>query len=700
MQRAMPSVQRAVCVLHLLLLAIGFLSGRMAIGQQPPAEASATAPAPSDVEVQRQAAVEAPVSCPYCDMTGADLAGKNLTDANLTGARLTRANLRGAVLKGAQLIGADLSGANLENANLDPSELDVADLSRSDLRGANLTGARMNGTDLQYARMSGALFDRVDLTGAVFGPRLAIDEENREKVSFRGARLRPEFAVDPETMDLSGVIWVGERPAPAPADEEIVCGRADLSGLASRVYVAASGADSATCGTNVATACKTIAFGLGRCTASAGCGVLVMWDEYRPAQTVAVRDTVNLYGGCLPKSQSRPEYFSAVTAAAGGLPVLSATGIQTGAIVQGFQFNGSPAGGATSVTSTAVLVKDSSKLSLLDDELVADRGGPAAVAANGGAGAAGGDGDGRTGGTVSSCANTGGGTGSVRMDVSVDQGAFKFTCKPSCSANSCYGYSGAYGSTGYYAPGGKWSDGNCTECPRSRGGTGQRGTDGRHAACGSKGVLSANVAGSFSGEAWSPSVGGASSTGGDGGGGGGGGAGGYRAGTCFWVKTQNPGNSGGGGGAGGCRGGAAAGGQQGGASFALVAIRSAVAVTRTKLVSGTGGVGANGGGGGQAGRGGAGAGGAGNEDGGYGGGGATGGAGGAAGGGAGGNGGPAVGIALVGASSIQGTPVHYAGQSGAPGESGPGGTAIITAACTAPNGDPGQKGLVANVRQY
>src|SRR2546428_2082101 len=119
-----------------------------------------------------------------------------------------------------------------------------------------------------------------------------------------------------------------------------------------------------------------------------------MWDEYRRGAGVAVRDTINLYGGCLRKSQSRPEYFSAVTAAPGGAPVLAASGINTGAIVQGFQFNGSAAGGSSARATTAVQVKDSARLSLLDDEVVADRGGPAAVAANGGAGAKGGDGSG------------------------------------------------------------------------------------------------------------------------------------------------------------------------------------------------------------------------------------------------------------------------------------------------------------------
>jgi len=214
-------------------------------------------PHPADAAVGRSTATDDPVSCPYCDLAGADLAGKNLTNANLTGARLTRANLRGAILKGAQLIGADLSAANLENANLDPSPRDVADLSRADLRGANLSGAHMTGADLQYALLSGAVFDRVDLTATVFGPRLAMGESSGAKVSFRGSRLRHEFTVDPKTMDLTGARWEGEPPAPLRGDEDIVCGRADLSGLASRVYVATTGTDATACGANVAGACTS-----------------------------------------------------------------------------------------------------------------------------------------------------------------------------------------------------------------------------------------------------------------------------------------------------------------------------------------------------------------------------------------------------------------------------------------------------------
>jgi uncharacterized protein YjbI with pentapeptide repeats len=638
------------------------------------------------------------VSCPYCNMTGADLSGRDLTDANLTGAILVGAKMRDTILNGAALIGADLRNADLKNAKLNPSTLAVTDLSRANLVGADLEGAQMNGTDLQFAKIGGANFSGIDLTRAVFGPRVDTTHPEGKKTVFAKARMRHEFAIDAATTDITGVDWLAPDGVPTGEAEDTVCGRADLGALTSRIYVANDGTDDGSCGSAYDKSCKTVAYGLGRCGPS-GCGVLVRWDVYPTTASIVLRDSVNLYGGCLPRSQSRPEYFSAVLAPPGGVASVTAKSINAGAIVQGFQLNASVATG-NSATSVAVGVSDSAKLSLLDVELVADRGGKGASAGTGGAGSTGGNGSGRSGGTVGSCGGTTGGEGSVRRDVTVDNGAFSFTCKPSCSANSCYGYNGSPASTGFWAPGGARGGDNCTECPRSRGDTGARGTDGRHAGCGGKGTVSNNVAGSFSGDRWVASQGGTGGTGGDGGGGGGGGSGGYKAGSCFWVKTQDKGNTGGGGGAGGCRAGAGGGGLQGGAAFALLATRSNVTLTRARLVAGTGGDGSNGGTGGQGGRGGTGAAGATNEDGGFGGAGATGGAGGAGGGGAGGNGGPAVGAALVGGASIVGSPVYYAGQSGTPGESGRGGSPIVAAACTAANGDNGVKGLVANTQTY
>jgi uncharacterized protein YjbI with pentapeptide repeats len=674
----------------LIVLASGPTAAQSPPGQAPPARVAA----------QRQAVTQQTVSCPYCNMTGADLSGRDLTGANLTGAILARANLKGAILNGAALIGADLTGANLNNAKLNGSPKGNANLSRANLTGASFQGAEMNGTDLQFAHLAGADFSNLDLTRAVFGPRIKAGVTGSRKTSFRNARLRGEFAADAATMDTEGARWE-PAVAAAPGVEDVVCGRADLSGLTSRIYVADTGTDNGTCGTSYSSPCKTIGYGVGRC-ASSGCGVLVAWDEYRLPDTLALRDGVNVYGGCLPRSQSRPDYFSALVAPDGGKPAASASAINGGVILQGFQLNASAAVGPIDATSVALLVKGSSRLSVLDTEVVANRGAQGGTADPAADGTAGGNGSGRDGGTVSSCPNTSGGKGAVRMTVSVDGCVPRFYCNPACSEFNCWGYGGSPGTTGKSVSGGQWGEGNCAECPRSRGEKGKTGDAGTNASCGFKGSPSGDTSGVFSGDNWRASVGGTGGSGGNGGGGGGGGAGGYRAGKCLCLTTtQDPGNSGGGGAAGGCQGGRGGGGQQGGASFALLALRSAVALTRCEIVAGMGGAGGNGGSGGRGGRGGSGAGGATNEDGGYGGDGGVGGAGGASGGGAGGNGGPAIGAALVGGSTINASAlVYYLGQSGTPGQGGAGGGAIVPGACTAPTGDNGVPGLVRDTSSY
>lgn len=53
-------------------------------------------------------------SCPYCDLSSANLEGAYLQGANLEGANLSFANLRYADLSGAILRGANLTGANTE----------------------------------------------------------------------------------------------------------------------------------------------------------------------------------------------------------------------------------------------------------------------------------------------------------------------------------------------------------------------------------------------------------------------------------------------------------------------------------------------------------------------------------------------------------------------------------------------------------
>src|SRR5262249_60283431 len=110
-----------------------------------------------------------------------------------------------------------------------------------------------------------------------------------------------------------------------------------------------------------------------------------------------------------------------------------------------------------------------------------------------------------------------GGNGSVTNDVSVSVSVFKFTCNPSCSANGCWGYRATMG-----AAGGQWGNGNCAECPRSRGDTGKNGANGADAGCGGKGIQSKDTAGNFAGATWQGSRGGNGGGGSVGGGGGGG----------------------------------------------------------------------------------------------------------------------------------------------------------------------------------
>jgi hypothetical protein len=639
-------------------------------------------------------------SCPSCDLKGLDLSGKFMRNANLSGADLTGAKLRGTDLDGASLDGAILEGADLEDALLNPSEKGVSDLSRARLRGASLKGAQMRDADLQFALMDGADFTGTDLRRAVFGPRIKAGVFKGRKTTFRRARLSRQFKTDESLMDLTEVQW--ETAAGAGAGEGIVCGMADLSTLTSRIYVSPGGSDSGTCGTSNEQSCQTIAKGIERCSGP-GCGVLVEWAEYNIAATLRLRDGVNLYGGCLPASAAKPELFSVIYAAPGGQPAVSADAINTNAtILQGVQLAASASGGSNGEASVALLVTNSSKLSVLNAEIVANTGSKGADGQGNSSGTNGNAASGRTRGANSFCSNTDGGDGAGENTVYVNNYYFSFQCVGSCP-NSCTGYTGRSGSTGYFAQGG---DGpgtpNCWECPASKGLTGGAGEGGRNAGCGVKGNVSTDTAGSFRGSAWTGSVSGSGTRGGDGGGGGGGGAGGYKAGVCFGItKTEFYGNSGGGGGAGGCGAEGGGGGRQGGPSFAVVLVNSTVTLKDSRLIGGMSGAGGRGGSASSGGYGGKGADGATNQGGGYGGKGGEGGAGGAGAGGAGGNGGPAICIALVGNSATPVSSVHYyVGASGATGAPGRGGLAVISGVCNGPDGDQGRAGLIADTHQF
>lgn len=694
-RQAPPPFVKA-CLLALLVSCLS-LSGPLAAQPVPSAPA---APDPEiEVAVDDAEGNGTPFSCVYCDLRGADLAGRDMRNSNFTGANLRGANLSGAQMQGVILVAADLTDANLTNAVLKPSVKGPANLSRANLTGANLQGADLEGADLQFAQLPGADLTAVDLTRTVVGPRLFAGRSSDGRLtSLRHSRLPAGLDVDPEQADVEGAQWVGARVG-AEADTELACGRADLSLLTSRIYVDPFGTDDDSCGATPDTACRTIPYGIAHC-AAAGCGVLVSWSEYSNSRTVNLRSGVHVYGGCLPKSQANPRYYSVILAPAGGEPAITAAVINENTLLQGFQLAASDGGGRSSRPSIAARVEHSQALSLLDVQLVAGRGGEGTPGEDGIAGTAGGDGSGREPGSVGACANTTGGAGAVKRNVKVDTGFSKFTCKGSCSENFCFGYSSSPGNTSI-ARGGVYGADNCTNCPQSRGKTGDAGSPGDSARCGNRGTASTDASGSFTGGVWKPALAGGGTHGGNASGGGGGGAGGYKAGSCVWVKTQDKGNSGGGGGAGGCAGTGGKGGQQGGGSFALVAVASKVTLTRCMFIGGDGGLGGRGGTGAPGGKGGSGAAGARKEGGGYGGNGGNGGAGGAGGGGASGNGGPAVNVALVAGSTLVKTEVqHSLGRSGNPGSAGSGGSAIVAGVCAAPGGETGRNGDLADEKTY
>jgi hypothetical protein len=368
-----------------------------------------------------------------------DLSGKYMESANLSGANLTGAKLRGTDLNGASLEGAVLDRADMEGAHFNPSVKGVSDLSRASLVGASLKGAQMSGADLQFARMAGADFTGANLSRAIFGPRIKAGIFKGRKTTFRRARLSGEFKTDEALMDLTDVQWGPSTGA--SAGEDLICGRADLSGLTSRIYVSPNGSDSDTCGASFVQSCQTIAKGIERC-AGLGCGLLVEWAEYRTAATLRLRDGVNVYGGCLPASAAKPDFFSVVHAPPGGQPAVSADSINASeTILQGFQLAGSESGGANGEASVALLVTNSSRLSVLNAEIVANTGSRGADGQSYSNGADGSNASGRTRGINSSCSNADGGDGAQENTVRVDVYFASVTCWRSCS-NGCRGYQG------------------------------------------------------------------------------------------------------------------------------------------------------------------------------------------------------------------------------------------------------------------
>jgi hypothetical protein len=658
--------------------------GYAAAQQQPP-------PPPESEPMKPSLGAAGPFSCPACDLRGARFEPGDFTDANLAGANLIGADLRGLTMQG-----ADFSGADLTGAKLDGLKCHLCIFSRAILTDATLDGAQLEGSDFQFADVHGTHFGNSTLTGVSFGPKLKGGvSKSGKKTTFTGALLAHEFELD-ASIDTGGAKLSGVAVAPPAAGEAWACGAADLSAIKTRIHVSPDGKDSDSCGSSTSEACATIAKGIARC-GSTGCGVLVAWGEYQPPATVALRDGLNVYGGCVPSSRSRKDYVSVIKGPAGQPAVTSSVSAKT--ILQGFDIVGADSKNDDGAPSIAMTVVNSSQTHVLNSRVTAGKGANGAPGGGGGDGARGGDARDRDGGLNGGCGNANGGAGADEYTVSIHDDDARH-CYGHHS-NGGWGFGGEMGSTGVSAGGGKDGSPNCAICPIHRGDDGGQGAYGTNAGCGAAGTASHNPEGRFEGAKWVGIPGGDGGIGGVGGGGGGGGAGGYRGGICFGIKTENPGNRGGGGGAGGCGGGIGRGGQQGGGSFALVVVGSTLTLTDARVVGGRGGNGGNAGNGGRGGAPGRAADGATHRDGGgHGGPGGGGGAGGSAGGGAGGNSGPSIALAQINSTINDARANILAGTTGNPGTHGAGGRALYNGLCNAPDGQDGVAGTVAAKRQY
>jgi uncharacterized protein YjbI with pentapeptide repeats len=671
-------------------------------------------------------AQEAPLSCAYCDLRGKDLSGKNLSNANLVGSDLREAKLAGATLDGAILIGANLAGADLSGARLGSTSKGPADLTKANLTGAKFHQTGLTGAQLPFASLEGADFSGADLTGVVLGPHPKVGTSGGQRTSFRGARMDRRFGAAAMEADLSGVIWNKAKAEAAMAGPAgVTCGDSDLSAVTAPVYVSTQGSDSTDCGASPTTACKSLAHGLSRCTPTS-CNLLVMYDEFNLFATLAFNTTTTpigarLYGGCVPSGQAEAGLTSLISAPPGGVPAVSVAGINP-PVMENFKIVGSAEGADPGAPALTVLV--TSQVTFNNCMIVGGKGGTGAAGADQPPGVQGGAANRQAGGTNASCSNTGGGAGSNPMFPTWrDRYTFSgFVCNPPAGSWSsqecrphdmysgqtvpCVGASGLHGDTPGRDNGGscgssEYDDSLCTFNRTDKGGDGLQGVN---AACGSGGAASSNTEGSFIGANWSLSAGGAGTKGGNGGGGGGGGAGGASAGLCIMNQRNYPGGNGGAGGAGGCGGQPAPGGQQGGASFAIVAaFGSVLTLNHSRVVAGRGGDGGRGGVGGAGGLGGSHAtgGNVGGPDGAgtKGGDGGDGGIGGGGGGGAGGNGGPSAAVALVGGAEVEGDGIsYYKGSSGDFSDGGAGGTNPVCP--TGPQGKPGILGNAAETLTY
>lgn len=100
-------------------------------------------------------------------IAGLDLSGRVLTCINFYRSNLMGCNLAGSKLTSANLEMASLDGANLEGANLELADLTMANLESANLRNVTAVRTKFRYADLCKADVSGVVFVKCDLYGAV-----------------------------------------------------------------------------------------------------------------------------------------------------------------------------------------------------------------------------------------------------------------------------------------------------------------------------------------------------------------------------------------------------------------------------------------------------------------------------------------------------------------------------------------------------
>ncbi|WP_167853574.1 pentapeptide repeat-containing protein [Roseovarius aestuariivivens] len=698
-----------------------------------------------------------PVICPGCDLKGQDYSGQTLTGPNFAGADLTGAKFSDTVIIGGNFIDADLNGADFQAVMLQADARGVPTMFQdADLTGANFTGATIDAADFQYADLSCSSFPKVNLSNAVFGPRLAMKSLAGCTADFTEAVLTCEFAhaIDAldrdraELPDCTVALEDGTAVDPWSTTSEVESDEANGSGderdngisksgvsmmlmapanvlersvkaSSQTVFVAPEGTDAPGCGASVSSYCKTISFAAGQCN-FADCTVALEYGKYAPAAAIAPgKGAITVAGGYVG-GKPVGTYQSQITAPPDGVPAFDLTAKDSGIILSHLLVIGTSPSAPKVSAQTVALRASATTVTLENVNVLAAPGTTGPVPGDGSSGADGKTGDPGTSskspgaGGASTCGAAGGTGGKTVSNKISSSFTWYLVCEYDCDLEWQNAANGQPGGTGTYASGSSLKKKDalaCYACPDGRGSlpkSAATGTAGSNGSCGAGGQASTDTAGSFDASGvWSGSTassGGAGLAGGGGGGGGPGGSCGYA--NCVCHGSTYNGGAGGGGGSGGCGATPGKGGNMGAASFGIVLVGAKLGLTGDPSVvtgarSGDGSAGGAGQKGGAAGSGGAGKsfsnycndGGASGAKGG------AGGIGGASGGGGGGNSGPSVNIALTGSgASMTGTPVFYLGAAGQGG--GKGAAGVSTSNCTATDAADGNQGLVATTHTF